>query len=151
MVNRVLLDANNIKVSKPGIDVTTVSSTVPENLLLDSSSQNLGIFMTGELSVTADAMYAGSRAYVGQTLYYSYDLGYIPYIMLQWELISGEAMTCPSSSESWRYPDPMLTEGSYYALYVYPFSDRLRFRKWGTVSPVKVRYTIFFAKQGEKQ
>lgn len=151
MVNRIILNASTIKVSKPGVDVLTASTSEPDNFILDSQTQSLGIFMTGELSITASAMYSGSRTYVGQTLMFPYDLGYIPYVMIQQEIISGEAMTYPTSSESWRYPDPDLTEGDYYAVYVYPLSDRLRFAKWGTVSPVKVRYAVFFAKQGEKE
>lgn len=147
MTDRVVIDTNRFKVSKPGVNVLSAAATSPDNLLLSEDTQNLGVFMTGQATLTANAAYSGSRNYIGQTIMFPSDLGYIPYVMTHWQLLADEAFTPPANSESWRYPDPDLVEGDYYAYYVYPFSDRLRLWKWGTLS-FNIRYTVFYANAG---
>jgi len=56
MVNRVLIDANNFKVSKPGIDVLTANNS---QLIIRNNSTSLGIMQTGTFTESViDGYYA---------------------------------------------------------------------------------------------
>jgi hypothetical protein len=52
MVNRILIDANNFKVSKPGVDVLSAGSG---DLLLDNTKTSMGVSEVGSVGVTANS------------------------------------------------------------------------------------------------
>lgn len=54
MANRVVLDADDIKISKPGVDVLTAGSS---GLLLDSSSEMLQVVQSGRFTGVAHGAY----------------------------------------------------------------------------------------------
>ena len=148
MVNRVVLDANMLRISKPGVDVLTASDASPDNFLLKEGTQNLGVFMTGVATLLPNPG-TGSTAYGGQELMYPYDLGYVPLVMAHWLLIENEAFASPANSESYRYVSPE-NPNIDRSFHVWAFKDRLRMqRRGGTSLNTQIRYTVFFAKASE--
>lgn len=75
MTNRVLLDSNNFKVSRPGIDVLT--ATAPKDFLLFNNYSTMGAFQTGTISVPA------SYPFIKQTFPLNNNTGYVPLVLVQ--------------------------------------------------------------------
>lgn len=149
MVNRVILDANMIRVSKPGVDVLTASDAQPDNFLLKEGAQNLGIFFTGQALLLANEG-TGTTAYGGQEIMYPYPLPYVPLVMAHWMLLENEAFTAPVNSESYRYMSPE-NDKTDRGFKLWSFKDRLRAQKWGnsSLNNVMIRYAVFYAKASE--
>ncbi|EDX81966.1 hypothetical protein BBAL3_3123 [Brevundimonas sp. BAL3] len=149
MVQRVKIEPGVFRISKPGVDVATASSTRPDNWILHESAQNLGVFMTGVATLPAYAE-DGALSYNGLTILYPYDLGYIPLAIAHWRLLPGEAFASYANSESYRYMEPDVDETDR-GFYLWAMRDRLRCTRWGNaeLNDITIRYTVFFAKMGD--
>lgn len=149
MVKRIRIEPGVFRISKPGVDVDSAPSSSPDNFLIHEGSQNLGVFMTGTITLSA-YVEDGTASYNGQTVLYPYDLGYIPLVIAHWQLLPGEAFASYANSESWRYvePDNAAIDRGFY---VWPLRDRLRCTRMSNSSTgdITIRYTVFFAKLGD--
>jgi len=75
MTNRVLIDSNNFKVSKPGVNVLT--ATAPKDFLLFNNYSTLGAYQTG--TVTFNPIYP----FYKQSYPLSNPTGYVPLVLVQ--------------------------------------------------------------------
>lgn len=149
LVKRISIAPGIFRISKPGVDVDSAAPTTPDNFLIHEGSQNLGVFMTGTITLPA-YVEDGTPSYNGQTIMFPYDLGYIPLVLAHWQLLPGEAFASYANSESWRYVEPD-NSSIDRAFFVWPFKDRLRCTRMSNTGTgdITIRYTVFFAKMGD--
>tara|TARA_B100000745_G_C20151387_1_gene394756 strand:+ start:871 stop:2520 length:1650 start_codon:yes stop_codon:yes gene_type:complete len=76
MTNRVLVDANNFKVSRPGIDALT--AVYPKDFLIWNNYSSVGAFQTGTVNVSS-----GIYPFIKQTFPLNNPTGYVPLVLVQ--------------------------------------------------------------------
>lgn len=77
MVNRVVLDADGLRVSKPGVNVLTAGR---RNLMFDSDAAGLEFHSRGTINPPDNILKDNTKTY---TYNYGHDFGYVPLIFLQ--------------------------------------------------------------------
>lgn len=136
-MNRVILSATELKVTKPGFDVLTTPSTQPDAFSLDSTQQNFGVWFTGT-AVLAKANASGSGGTtidpVWTTITFPYALDHIPLIMMQWVY-----MPVGYNGSSANVSRVGANKGLFYEAR----KDKVAFGSNDTQFTVMVRYVVF--------
>lgn len=144
MSHRILLNASNFKISKPGYDVT--SALTDHELILDGAKQGLGMYQTGQVTIGAN---------VKSAISFSNPFGAIPFVLVQYNngssAVGGglyETVSTTSYLEdtvpATRVYESSITYGIGFSYY-YSTANIYIWNK--STSSRTFRYIIFFAAQ----
>lgn len=150
MVDRILISANAIKVSKPGHNV---NSAAAQDLSWDGTGLGLGVYMSGTAIIAA---------YSHVDIVYPQNLGYVPFVLAQWKVDNSTAWGGGSAyhvyhepelpddnqqqvdAEHISYPMPENCKG----IIVSPSFDRMQIRSEDVQNSLTVKYVIFYTEAG---